>query len=174
MDRQTQPSQAFAQLYAGCQSRLYAFIYSLLGNADHADDVLQNTNLVMWQKAGEFEEGTNFTAWAFRIAYLQVLAHREKLGRDHVIFSDELLHTLSREVSEYHEEDGRHVALADCLSRLPDRQRELLRRRYSAGESLQSLAKTINRSAGSLAVTLHRLRLALMRCIEAKMQGVHE
>ena len=76
-----QPSQKtgdFVQLMIGCQSRLYAFIMSLVCDPEHAADILQQTNIVMWEKSDQFEPGTNFTAWTFQIARYQVLAHRQR------------------------------------------------------------------------------------------------
>ena len=50
------------------QRELYAFILSMLPNLTEADDVLQETNMVLWRKREEFEPGTNFGAWARTVA----------------------------------------------------------------------------------------------------------
>ena len=73
-------SAEFVSLLTGHQRKLYSFILSLLRNPSDADDVLQETNLVLWQKCNEFEPGTNFGAWAFRVAQFQVMAHRKKMA----------------------------------------------------------------------------------------------
>ena len=65
--------EAFVQLMTEHQGRLYAYVLSLLGDPDQANDVLQETNLVLWRNAGEFQMGSNFRAWAFRIAHFQVM-----------------------------------------------------------------------------------------------------
>ena len=54
-------------------ARLYAYILQMLPNRADADDVLQRANLVMWTKREELVEGSNFVAWAARIAYFEVL-----------------------------------------------------------------------------------------------------
>jgi len=46
------------------QPRLRAFIRSLVPFKQDADDVVQETNLVLCRKAGEYIEGSNFAAWA--------------------------------------------------------------------------------------------------------------
>lgn len=55
-------SAEFVRLLTGNQRKLYAFILSLLRRPADADDVLQETNMVMWRKCAEFEPGTNFDA----------------------------------------------------------------------------------------------------------------
>ena len=48
-------SAEFAVQMTKCQRKLHAFIVSLVWNPADADDVLQETNLVLWQKAAEFD-----------------------------------------------------------------------------------------------------------------------
>ncbi|PQJ27627.1 hypothetical protein BSZ32_03355 [Rubritalea profundi] len=54
------------------QSQLRAYIISLMPGASGAEDVLQETNLVLWEKRAKFEQGTNFRAWVCAIARLEV------------------------------------------------------------------------------------------------------
>lgn len=63
------------------QAALLAYILTLYPDRSEAHDILQETNVVLWQKVGEFQVGTNFKAWAFRIAYLQTLAHLKRIKR---------------------------------------------------------------------------------------------
>lgn len=61
--------EAFVQLMTEHQGRLYAYVLSLLGDPDQANDGLQEANLVLWRNAAEFQMGSNFRAWVFRIAH---------------------------------------------------------------------------------------------------------
>ncbi len=80
------------------QAPLLAYILALHPNRSDAQDILQETNVVLWQKIGEFREGTNFKAWAFRVAYLQTLAHFKRHKRGNWLgFSSELVETLASE-----------------------------------------------------------------------------
>jgi len=46
---------------------LRAFAVSLCGNADRADDLVQETLVKAWGSLSSFTEGTNLTAWLFTI-----------------------------------------------------------------------------------------------------------
>jgi len=46
---------------------LRAFAISLCGNADKADDLVQETLVKAWAHIGSFTEGTNMPAWLFTI-----------------------------------------------------------------------------------------------------------
>lgn len=162
-------NEQFVQQLIGCQPRIYAYILSLAADADRADEILQDTNLVLWRKAGEFVPGTNFIAWAFRIAHFQVLAKRQKDDRDRHVFDDELLETLARETHEpATQADLRVGALRVCLGHISQPQRQLLERRYG-GESVQSIADKTGRTVGSISQTLYRIRGALVDCIRQKL-----
>lgn len=76
------PDEAFVQLLTAEQLRLLHYIAKLLGDPNEAQNVLQETNLVLWRKSGEFQAGTNFSAWAHNVAYWQVRAFVRDRQRD--------------------------------------------------------------------------------------------
>lgn len=157
----------FVQLMISCQSRLYAFIMSLVCDPDHAADILQQTNLVMWEKSDQFTPGTNFSAWAYQIARFQVMAHRQKRYRDRHVFDDETLAAIAGVFEQRAEGlDDKLTALSHCMNQLNDDSRTLIRNRYSDGFSVKQIADQLGYSANRVAVRLHRLRVALMECIE--------
>ena len=41
-----------------------------------AEDVLQEANLVLWRKFDQYQEGTNFFAWACQIIRYEVLKYQ--------------------------------------------------------------------------------------------------
>jgi RNA polymerase sigma-70 factor (ECF subfamily) len=165
-------SDAFVQLMTEHQGRLYAYVLSLLGDPNQANDVLQEANLVLWRNAAEFQMGSNFRAWAFRIAHFQVMAHRQRQLRDRLVFDDEMLAVLdpaAKAVDETYEE--RQEMLTACLEKLPEAQRDLLRQRYADGLSLQAIAESVRRTANAVAQTLFRARRTLIDCVSRSAEG---
>jgi RNA polymerase sigma-70 factor (ECF subfamily) len=121
---------AFVQLLTGAQSRLYAYICTLLGDAAGARVVLQETNLALWDKAGDYDVDRPFLPWAYRVAYLQILAHRKRRTRGRLLFDERLLSELAEEAEDRDDDlDRRLEALGDCLARLPGHRRDLIDRR---------------------------------------------
>ncbi len=152
---------------------LYAYILSLLPNRDDAGDVLQDVNLVMWRRSAEFVEGTNFLAWAYKIARFKVLAHHRDRRRDRHVFFDETLFQQLADEAEHRKRDpeGAIALLDDCVEELPPPQRKLVQERYSLGGSVQEIARKLGQSAAVLSVTLSRIRHTLLTCIQRKMTG---
>ena len=131
---------------------LYAYILSLLPNRDDAGDVLQDVNLVMWRRSSEFVEGTNFLAWAYKIARFKILAHHRDRRRDrHVFFDEALFQKLADEAEHRHRDpEGAIALLDDCVEELPPPQRKLVQERYALGGSVQEAMTSLKGSAGSL------------------------
>lgn len=159
--------QAFVNLMISHQTNLRAFIYTQLAGSADVDDVLQNTNAVLWQKRVKFEEGTNFLAWAFKIARYQVLHQRGRHKRDgRLVFSDKLVDMIADTAPTDSSFDRRLSALEGCMDKLEDSQRELITERYTPGHTLEDYAQDVGRSAGSLRIALHRIRDLLKLCVE--------
>jgi RNA polymerase sigma-70 factor (ECF subfamily) len=53
----------FIRLLTANQSRIYAYIVSLVPNFNDADDIMQETTTMMWERKEDFESGTDFVAW---------------------------------------------------------------------------------------------------------------
>ncbi|MBI1372176.1 MAG: sigma-70 family RNA polymerase sigma factor [Phycisphaera sp.] len=152
------------------QRELYAFILSMLPNLTEADDVLQETNMVLWRKREEFEPGTNFGAWARTVARFQVLAFLKRRKRDGLRFNDDLIAQIAGEAEGAADLiDRKRKALSSCMEKLRDQDRELIRQRYMSAVSVQDMADEAGRTANAVSQALHRIRRALLECIQTKM-----
>ena len=159
-------AQFLAQV-TNAQSSLYAFICSLLGNSEDSRDVLQNTNLVIWEKADEFDRSRDFKPWAFRIAYLQVMAFRKTQSRDRLIFDDAFMGEMAEEVARRSENaEDRLEALGRCMDRLPPLHQQIIRKRYMRSMSVENIAEQLGQKANSVSAMLYRVRKALANCVE--------
>lgn len=166
----TESNSWFSDQLIRIQKGMYAYILTLLPWPEEASDVLQQTNLVLWRDAAKFQPGTNFRAWAYRVAYFQVLAQRRKVQRDHLRFDDALIKDLAANMDReavYAEEEV--LALRDCIKLLPENDRELICRRYDAGVSVKVMAADLNQSPNAVAVKLHRVRQKLLDCVQQRV-----
>jgi len=154
----------FLRLFAAAQPGVYGYIRTLLPtNREDADEVLQETSVVLWEKFEEFEPDTNFVAWACRIAYYKFHHQQSKLP---LAFSRELNDLVSQEsLSRIDAEDSRWQTLEECLEKLKLKDRELLSLRYRQDGTAKAAAEAIGRSVESVRNSLIRIRLALLQCV---------
>jgi RNA polymerase sigma-70 factor (ECF subfamily) len=159
--------QAFIKLLTEHQANLRAFIVSLMPGSSDVADVLQETNVVLWQKRNKFELGTDFIAWSFQIARYEVYRQRERNQRyNRIMFSNELVEQLSDVGMPSAAKGDIQTALDGCLEKLDADQLKLIQERYTPGHSLEEYANNSGRSAGSLRIALLRIRETLRHCVE--------
>ena len=165
------PEKEFVNLLVSHQSLIRAFVISLLPGLPEAEDVIQNTNEVLWTKRDQFKIGTNFKAWALTTARFQVMAMQQKLRNDkRVPLDDDVLEMVARQGEKLDTADlnQKLADLNDCISQLQVRDQELVLHRYWKKSGLAEYAKTTGRSVGALKVALYRIRESLRDCLERK------
>jgi len=165
--------ERLVQLLTASQTRLYGFILTLLPDRERAQDVLQDTNLVIWRKADEFQEGTNFWAWAAQIAHFRILAYYRDAGRDLHVFDDAVLENLAEAAQDNSADDDRRRALLICLKKLPRKQFEIVQQHYRQGRSIKAIAAEQQQTVAAIKMVLYRVRRALLSCIEKTLGKMH-
>ncbi|GAB7078580.1 RNA polymerase sigma factor [Megalodesulfovibrio paquesii] len=75
--------EAFALLVEAHQGQLFHLSYLLTGSADHAEDLVQETFIRMYDKLGSFrlEPGTRLTPWMYAICRNTAARQRRRSGR---------------------------------------------------------------------------------------------
>jgi len=167
LDPQQAKVERFAQLLATCQRRVFLYVLGLLHNAADAEEVLQETNLVLWRKFDQYQPGTNFEAWACRVAYFEVLKFREKKRPEERLFTDHFVQIVAADSERGMELlEARRHALSLCLGKLSEKDRLLVLKRYQDNATTHSVAASLGRSVQGTRKALHRIRMALLACIE--------
>lgn len=172
MDEHQGPIEAstverFAQLLATCQRRVFLYVLGLVHSAADAEEVLQETNLVLWRKFDQYQPGTAFDRWACRIAYYEVLKFRDRKGHQEKLFSSEFVEALARDAEAAMDLlEARREALHGCLKKLSDKDRQLVMHRYEENATTPGVAASFGRSVQGTRKALHRIRMALLACIE--------
>lgn len=164
--------QVFVQLVVTHQVALRAFICSMMPGNPNAEDLIQEVNVLVWEKRSQFEIGTNFRNWMFAIAKFTVLAAWRDEKRNPVLaVPEKTLIKIMEEAVEFSESevDMRHDALKECITQLPDKERILILSRYIEGRSIQQVADVVGRKAESLKRMMHRIRLSLRSCVLSKI-----
>lgn len=166
LDESVRQMQEFVRELTISQGRIRAFIVSLMPGSPDVGDVLQETNLTLWKSRERFQIGTNFIAWAFTIARLEVMHQRDRakrLGR--ILLSNELAEMLTEEIPTSFTNEEYLRALESCMSKLTDTQREIIEARYQPEHSIEIHAKITGRKPGALRIALLRIRTELRECI---------
>ncbi len=165
--KQSPPNEQFTCLLLSHQKRIYNFILTLVPNASDADDIMQETVLVMCRKFDEFSIDTNFTAWAFQIARFNIIKFRRNKHQHFSLLSDEAFEKVSNEIERNHNNIDEHLAaLQHCLEKLNKNDRELVSLHYEKGLKINSIAEKYDRSTQGLYKVFSRINNLLRLCIK--------
>ena len=163
-------SEQFVELLTRHHQRIFLFILSMVPNQNEAEEILQETNLILWRKFNEFEPGTNFKAWAFRVAYHKVKQYWERQSHERLLFDEAFLHRVAEMATKAPDTvDRRREALGQCLEKLPKKERDMVRCRYRGGGSVKSAAEELGRSTHAIYKALMRVRQTLHDCVRIKL-----
>lgn len=167
---------AFDALVREHQAGLRAWIRALGAQDAWVDDIAQEVFIIAHRRRSAFIEGADVGAWLRGIARNLVLNERRKEARRTRLLQESLADTLSVDSSDGVPAPGDLpvwvAAMNDCVSRLPERSRELLRRRYAGDENASTLARALDMSAQAVRQTLVRTRALVRACVEGKIREV--
>jgi RNA polymerase sigma-70 factor, ECF subfamily len=166
-------TEAFASLYARHHVDLLRYVLTLVPDQVQAQDIVQETARVLWQKAAAYDPGQPFLPWARKFAYFEVLKFRRREGLKRRFFSDTLVETLAEERASADEFlEARRQALTDCLAKLNGRERQLLSDRYTAAHGgVAAMAAQRGATPNAISLALHRIRQRLLDCIEHSLKA---
>ncbi len=164
----------FLRLYAKAQSVLRCYVYGHMPDSHRAEDVLQETALVLWRKFETFRPESSFSAWAIGIARNLIRNERRKAARSKEVLTDDMETQFEAAVLEtVPETDERRAFLDPCLKRLPRRAFDAVRMNYFMKITVERIAKTQGSTANAVRNLLYRTRLILSECMEeaARLSG---
>jgi RNA polymerase sigma-70 factor (ECF subfamily) len=171
------PSRAeeFVFLLARHDRMLGGYVSSMVPHAPDADDILQETKAKLWRHFDDYETGTNFGAWARKVAFHQVLAFRKRRNRDRLDFSDEFIQAVAEEAERSAPQlEARQRVLQVCIAKLPGDHRKVVLLRYDEQLSLEEIAGRTSRTVGALYRLLSRVRRVLHDCVSKQLTTDHE
>jgi RNA polymerase sigma-70 factor (ECF subfamily) len=163
--------EEFAALVRLHTNQLLAYINAVLLNWNDSDDLFQETCLVLWEKFDEFQPGTNFLAWAFRVADYKILKFRTRESRRASV-TDKLRDRLKASFAACKAADAEAslTSLSHCMERLPQGDRDLATSCYGKNVPVRQVAETVGRSPESVHRSLRRIRAWLLECVQRELR----
>jgi RNA polymerase sigma-70 factor, ECF subfamily len=160
----------FVRLFVQHQRALMVYLRTLLSEPADAEEVMQETSMVLWHKRQQFVPGTNFAGWAMQVAHYEV--HKFRRRQKHVpqAIDEELLSQLATEMIAYWDLfEARHRALGQCLDALNQHDRNLVHVAYSVNTTKKDASRLLGMTPNGLYRALDRVRRRLHRCIQLRL-----
>lgn len=163
----------FVELLGASERSLFGYIFSLTGNWNDSQEVMQRVRIRVWEQFDQYDETRPFEAWARAIAYYLVLAFRKERSRQREYFSEGVLELLKQTYAADHEAiSSTRATLINCLERLPQDQREIVVKYYSDGGAA-AVADSIGKTANAVRQAVFRIRKTLLNCVDRNRPTSH-
>ncbi|MBX9689735.1 MAG: RNA polymerase sigma factor [Candidatus Obscuribacterales bacterium] len=185
--RETKDPALFKSLVRRYQNRIYNAAFRILGNAEEAEEVVQDTCLKIHQGLDKFNRNSSFVAWVFRIAHnscLDIIRLKQRKKVVQVVPFDpqasseaESGSDLSGQIVSQAADPGpgpeevlsnveQGAYIAEKLNMLPDTQRVVLVLHDVEGFSYQEIAEIVGEKLGTVRSRLHYGRQKLRELLE--------
>jgi|GEM_PF-257097 len=165
-------TQSFEQKYLQLTPRLYSVAFSVLGNAEDAEDAVQETFARLWEKRNELERMENAEGYfmtTLRHISLNMLRNRRAaadIAEAHNAPTDIDATTAQAEME--HRET--HGLLKRLLARLSPRSRRVVALRHVGECSFHDMAEITGETEVNLRMILSRARRQLRAAYEEEMK----
>lgn len=158
----------FHRLLFRNQNRIYAYVLTLIGNYTDADDVMQETISVMWQKFSEFEASTDFVSWGIAIAHYKILEYRRNKQKNGRIcqYNNNLLEQFGFEVKKNNALfDEKFDQLRRCIEKLKDQYITVIKLRFQEDLNPATISNRCGISVSNVYQILSRAYSILISCM---------
>ena len=163
--------QGLAALYRRRAGLIYALLVRILGNEMEAQEIMQDTFLLIWRRAREYDPGRSAPlAWMIMIARgraLDQLRARSRRKAVHAAYEQEVV-SLEVEVNEpaQPEQDELAAACAAALHGLPEEQGHALQLAFFRGWTHEEIARAQGAPLGTVKARIRRGLLALRQVLK--------
>lgn len=157
--------------FTAMRASILGYLRVLVRDPHLAEDLYQETAIVVLRKIGELEPAGDLGAWARTIALNLARNALRKERYLHLAPSPALFEAIERAhaaATPEEDVDGRLQPLGECLQKIEARQRAMLDLRYRGGASLREIARRTGRTEGAVQVALTRVRQFLLKCVEQR------
>jgi RNA polymerase sigma-70 factor (ECF subfamily) len=163
----------FEELFREHCQLVYRTAYTVTGNHQDAEDVLQNIFVKLLEREQSLDLKTNPKGYLYRAAVNMSLKTIRTRKRQRLTDGVELLEAPAP-VTESGSDEARRRNLREAIAKLRPRAVEIVILRYEHGYSDAEIAKMLGRSRGVIAVSLYRARARLKKLLRAASGGTHE
>jgi len=164
--------QEFLRVFLANEREILRYVVALVPNLGDAQEIVQQTAVVLWEKFDQYDAERPFAPWACRFALNVTRQWMARRKRWKALLDGELAEELAVRREQLRSEfDARLVHLGQCLQKLPEEQRTLVDGYYFRQMDVATVSEQAERTVDAVYKALQRIRRQLRECIE---RSLHE
>jgi RNA polymerase sigma-70 factor (ECF subfamily) len=150
---------AFERLYRRYYDRLFRFVLRVTGRMNLVEDVINDTMIVIWRKAGDYRAAARASTWIFGIAYRKALKALSRELRAPEVMDE--LPEVEQPPSDALDREGLHAAIRQAVMRLPPEHRAVVDLTFFFNRSYEEAAQILDVPVGTVKSRMFHARAKL-------------
>ena len=161
--------QAFRELYGKYQTRLTRFLFNVVRHPPIVEEVLDDTMMVVWERAGTFKGESKLSTWMFAIAYrkaVKALRRYDEPIEDH---GRETRESPEAGPEEQYELRRTRQLLKSAMAELSPDHRAVVDLTYFHDLGYREIAEILGCPVDTVKTRMFYARRHLRRCLEGEL-----
>ena len=153
------------------RAELIGFAWSIVGDANTAEDVFQEVAVVAIRKCEEIREDEQLIGWLYSAIRIEGLKARRQQHRSALLLSDEVLQLIEQTRSQMPtaSESMNMSALRECIGRLHGVTRRIIELRYGQNLKPAEIAQQTDKRVETVYKAITRAHSALRDCVQRRL-----
>ncbi|TET25795.1 MAG: sigma-70 family RNA polymerase sigma factor [Candidatus Aminicenantes bacterium] len=164
--------QAFELLVRKYKTTVYNTIYSIIGNAQEADDIAQEVFLKVYTKADSFKGKSSFSTWLYRITVNRcvdelrrrknkIISYETEFNQEEKLKLKDVLASRENDITEKLRQKELQDIIQKAMNSLPEKYRIILTLKEIEGLSYKEISQIMKISLAKVKIWLFRARQKL-------------
>jgi RNA polymerase sigma-70 factor (ECF subfamily) len=163
--------QEFLRVFLANEREIFRYVAALVPPTADAQEIVQQTAVVLWEKFDQYDASRPFAPWACRFALNIARQWMARRQRWKALLDGGIAQELAMRREQLRQEfDTRLVHLEHCLQKLPEKQRSLVDGYYFKQADVETLAGQARRTVDAVYKALQRIRQQLRDCMERSLR----
>lgn len=150
----------FAELMSRHEKRVMSYLYNRCGNANHVDDLFQETCIAVYKNLFQYKQEYPFSSWLFGIARNKVNQFYRTTTPELTLEEGNLVDHSSPDTQISKQEDS-DLFWQEARSQLNEEQLSVLSLRYQEDMTVKEIALILDKSESNIKIHLFRARKKL-------------
>jgi len=163
---------AFELLVRKYKMTVFNTIYSIIGNAQEADDIAQEVFLKVYTKAGGFKGKSSFSTWLYRITVnrcvdelrkrnSKIISYETEFNEEEKLKLKDVLASKEKDSTQELRQKELQDIIQKAMNSLPEKYRVILTLKEIEGFSYNEISQIMKISLGKVKIWLFRARQKL-------------
>jgi RNA polymerase sigma-70 factor, ECF subfamily len=161
--------ELYSEIIERYQTRLFVYIYRLIGSKEEAEDLLQDVFIKAYRNLNSYDTSRKFSSWIYRIAHNETVNYikRKSLKR---FISWETITSTRDKLDSSSEEEGADKAwirkevsqeVGQAIDRLPFKYKQVLTLRYYSDQTYEEIAEILGKPMNTVGTLINRAKKKL-------------